>query len=85
MVRMDPRRRRGALGPESSPTPLLWVSVLVFITFGALLGFPDFFKEKIPEGTKTYRIDNMTCWDKVVCCNPNDEKTCVRIPTCTID
>lgn len=61
-------------------------SVVVFVV-GALvsMGVPraSSFEDK-PEGASLYRVDNLECWDKVVCCDPGDESTCTTIPNCRI-
>ena len=62
-----------------------WGSLLsgaIFVCMIVLMAVPNSEDEQPPPGVKTYIDGNLECWDKVVCCNPNDKSTCASIPIC---
>lgn len=70
---------------EHNKLPGWVIAALAILVLLFLTGIPKSDLDEPPPGVHRYRKDNLTCWDKVVCCNPSDESTCVRIPICEMD
>lgn len=62
-----------------------WGSLLggaIFFVLIMFMAMPNPEYEQPPAGVKTYIDGDLKCWDKVVCCNPDDKSTCATIPIC---
>lgn len=71
-------------GPKRPTAPIWLIVAGGIISLFFALGIPQIqgSTEAPPPGVETYRDGNLLCWDKVVCCKPEDPSTCARIPIC---
>ena len=79
------RKNRLSKKQQESNSSGFWGSLLcgaIFVCSILFMAVPNPDSEQPPDGVKTYIDGNLKCWDKVVCCNPNDKSTCATIPIC---